>query len=641
MIYSITRVQKTMTVFLTVHIFSALYLAYQIKNATLLWVLGGVSVMVFLSYFIISKNRIQILSWFSSLVLLLTSLLIYYFLKANQSYFFYHVSLVIVLMLYFYRGPLYFYGLSSALFFIGAYFINDQLAIYPQDFNLMDSYIWGALTAAVTFVAGFYMSKLKKLISFEQEAEVEVVQETPYLEFHELPYLYYLKAIGDNIDNTAKEVGTIAERNLQNIKREQDRLSGIMDVAHNVQKSFFRTRESVDGTKEITEKTLNAAITGDNKVTDIMQMVNKMIRFVDITKKSIHDLTSATKKVEGVIGLIDKIANQTRLLSLNASIEGARLQKQEGFVMVAREVKELSSLTHLSVQDITNTMRDIKLKTKAVREMLLKEAQEAMQGFEVARMGEASLKYVVRMMESIESQINQISEELDVNSNVASKITEIFATINSFLGENLSRMQELYEISDDLRIRGGHIGRIVHASQMSEKLAKQNDKTYSLLARFAVDFEKLIENQFRRGTITEETLFARKYQYIEMDELERYSSPYDDFFESHVQKLLDDYLASDNRLKYFIVMDTEGYIPLANNIYAHLKQEELDKVKVDIISKPGIILQDYISKHSLKNFGIYSLQCIQTKEEPIMDMSVHLRYHDRVWGVVRAGFRYT
>ena len=68
---------------------------------------------------------------------------------------------------------------------------------------------------------------------------------------------------------------------------------------------------------------------------------------------AVGELHAATKKIESIVTLINKIAGQTNLLALNATIEAARAGEHgKGFAVVANEVKELARSSAKATEDI-------------------------------------------------------------------------------------------------------------------------------------------------------------------------------------------------------------------------------------------------------------------------------------------------
>lgn len=81
---------------------------------------------------------------------------------------------------------------------------------------------------------------------------------------------------------------------------------------------------------------------------------------MDSAAERVRRLFAATREINEVVNLIERIASQTNLLALNATIEAARAgEAGRGFSVVAAEVKELSRQTAQATSDIVTRINGI------------------------------------------------------------------------------------------------------------------------------------------------------------------------------------------------------------------------------------------------------------------------------------------
>lgn len=159
---------------------------------------------------------------------------------------------------------------------------------------------------------------------------------------------------------------------------------------------------------------------------------------IDATTEVIQQIESLAEQsfsIGKIINVINEIANQTNLLSLNASIEAARAGEYgKGFSVVAMEIRNLAEQSKNSVSDIKKIIVNIQDKAKTAAE--------------TARKAENALKLqenAVKNTTTSYSQINQSVEKLMINLQyITENVDNIEEARVSTLGaiENISAVLE-------------------------------------------------------------------------------------------------------------------------------------------------------------------------------------------------------
>ncbi|MFT3964977.1 MAG: methyl-accepting chemotaxis protein [Sphingobium sp.] len=98
----------------------------------------------------------------------------------------------------------------------------------------------------------------------------------------------------------------------------------------------------------------------DHEVDETNEVAKAISLCAETSRRAVMESVGKAQSVAQVVSIIDDIARQTQSLALNATIEASRAgEVGEGFAVVAKEIKQLSSRTGGSTKDVRDKVNDI------------------------------------------------------------------------------------------------------------------------------------------------------------------------------------------------------------------------------------------------------------------------------------------
>lgn len=223
-----------------------------------------------------------------------------------------------------------------------------------------------------------------------------------------------------------------------------DRLTGSLNdetdtVAESI-KHIAETAQKVNDQVARTSVAIQSAATKGDEASKLTQQstvtINELELQIEQAGKSIHLLGTEVKNIEGVLHVIQGVAEQTNLLALNAAIEAARAGEQgRGFAVVADEVRQLAQRTSESTQEI-----------HLMIERLQKVAKDAVESVETSIVtSEQTVSCSNQVSGALQDMFQLIEETADMSKNIA------FASQNQLALANdaNNRVAEISKMSRD------------------------------------------------------------------------------------------------------------------------------------------------------------------------------------------------
>ena len=180
-----------------------------------------------------------------------------------------------------------------------------------------------------------------------------------------------MKLLMESINLLGKELGNSAKNNFQNGETLENSASTMTNSMNNLAEKANEQAASLEETaaalEEITSITRNNTQNA-TKMATLGQVVKKSVQtgeeLASKTASSMDEINEKVKAINSAITVIDQIAFQTNILSLNAAVEAATAgEAGKGFAVVAQEVRNLANRSAEAAKEIKNLVEEANIKT--------------------------------------------------------------------------------------------------------------------------------------------------------------------------------------------------------------------------------------------------------------------------------------
>lgn len=160
------------------------------------------------------------------------------------------------------------------------------------------------------------------------------------------------------------QMETLKQQMKEQVKESIQQLSHVSDeVSASVSSLNAQTAGILQAAQEASHVAVASAEKSEKGKKQLQAQVENMRQMNEKMKQietNMGKLQQAMKEIEHIASLVTSIADQTNMLSLNASIEAARAGEHgKGFAVVADEVRKLATQTKQSVADVSRVLSDI------------------------------------------------------------------------------------------------------------------------------------------------------------------------------------------------------------------------------------------------------------------------------------------
>ncbi|MHA6251727.1 methyl-accepting chemotaxis protein [Oceanobacillus sp. CAU 1775] len=281
-----------------------------------------------------------------------------------------------------------------------------------------------------------------------------------------------LAATSEELSASSQYISDISNRNTSDIENINNMSSEqlvhtdqINEIIVNLSNHIHSISKQLNDFANISKETVAESISGINTMNDTNLQMESIGNKIGSLTDTMVSLQHKSEQIDNIIHIINDIANQTNILSLNAAIEAARAgESGKGFAVVADEVRNLAEMSGESTENIRSLLNEIQ---SEIEEALT----ESKEGNEETQLGLAKTQEAGAIFHLISDKVktanndfiassesvNEVSTELE---EIVAKMKEVVAllsnttentnTVSSAINDQNNSFNEIVEVTHAL-----------------------------------------------------------------------------------------------------------------------------------------------------------------------------------------------
>ena len=260
-------------------------------------------------------------------------------------------------------------------------------------------------TGAIADSINFSIEQLRALVNTINQTAVKVdaaAQETQST----------ARLLAEASDHQAQEIGATTQ--------------SVNQMAESIDKVSSEASDSAD----VAERSVQIAANGGLVVRNTIDGMTTIREQIQDTSKRLKRLGESSQEIGDIISLINEIADQTNILSLNAAIQASMAgEAGRGFAVVADEVQRLAERVSAATKQVEALVSTIQTDTNEAVISMEQTTSEVVHGARLAQDAGVALEEIEQVSNSLSGLIRNISETAKIQAQSASQISNRMVAI--------------------------------------------------------------------------------------------------------------------------------------------------------------------------------------------------------------------
>lgn len=294
----------------------------------------------------------------------------------------------------------------------------DEMSSLADGDLTVEAEVTDQITGAIADSVNFAVIEMRELVSQINRASLEVANES---------------------ELAVNNAQSVSQSNMM----QADQITSAAQEMQRITKSMREMSEQANESSEMARESIKVANQGAQAVRDTIEGMEDMREQIQETSKRIKRLGESSQRIGDIVALIDDIAEQTNILSLNAAIQASMAgEAGRGFAVVSDEVQSLAERSTEATKKIAELVTTIQNDTNDAVSSMEKATQQVVSGTRVADSAGSALAEIEKASDQLSGLVEKISTRSSRQAQVVTDVAQKVSVVSDSSTETSKKAQD-------------------------------------------------------------------------------------------------------------------------------------------------------------------------------------------------------